>query len=87
MAASRNARRHGPKGNATAIASGCLLVAGLAVIVWFAAWGVHGCDETDACFTRMDRDFRVYLIGLGMFTLGGILGAVETVRTKHADRA
>jgi hypothetical protein len=80
------ARRDGPKGNArvTAIVSGCLLVVGVAIIVWFAAWGVHGCDDTDACFTRMDRDFRVYLVGLGSFTLGAVLGVVATVRAVRA---
>ncbi len=43
-----------------AIAAGCLVVAGAAVVLWAAVWGVHGCDETEACFRRMDRDFRAY---------------------------
>jgi hypothetical protein len=57
------------------------------VIVWFATWGVHGCDETTACFTRMDRDFRIYLIGIGTFMLGVVLGVVATLIAVRAKRA
>jgi hypothetical protein len=72
-----------------AIGAGFLVVVGVLVTVWFAVWGTHGCDETGACFARMDRDFRLYLIGLVALGLGLILGgfvALAAVRAR-GDRA
>lgn len=75
-----------PRVRAVAAVSVCLVVVGVAVIAWFAAWGVHGCSESVACFERMDRDFRVYLAGLGALGLGGILGGVTAIGAFRARR-
>ena len=69
-----------------AIAAGCLVAAGGAVVVWSAVWGVHGCDETEACFKRMDRDFRAYLAGLVALGLGVLLGGVAAMIAARARR-
>ena len=71
---------------AVAIAAGCLLVAGGAVVVWSVVWGVHGCDESEACFRRMDRDFHAFVAGLGALGLGVLLGGVAAMTAVRARR-
>jgi hypothetical protein len=52
-----------------------LSAVGLATVVWYAAWGVHGCDDWggNPMCERMDRDYRAYLIGLGSLASGLVL--------------
>ena len=71
-----------PRSNRTLSVSASLMVLGLALIVWYVAWGVHGCDETEACFARMDRDYRLFLLGLAVFALSGAAALTAVVRRR-----
>ena len=53
-----------------AITAAVLIGGGLALVVWAAVWGVHGCDQSQATCDRMDRDFVINAIGLGSIALG-----------------
>ena len=52
------------------ITAAVLIGAGLAMVLWYAVWGVHGCDESQATCDRMDRDGVINAIGLGSIALG-----------------
>jgi hypothetical protein len=53
-----------------AITAAVLIGVGLALVGWYAVWGVHGCDQSQATCDRMDRDFVINAIGLGSIALG-----------------
>jgi hypothetical protein len=56
-----------------------LFVAGLGIVLWYAAWGVHGCD-TSPCERRMDRDVRIYVAGWLALAVSLVLVVVGRVR-------
>jgi hypothetical protein len=65
------------------VIGGCLFSAGLGVVLWYAKWGVHGCNDlaaAGACGDRMDRDFAVYLLGLAGLLVGMIVTGIAVVR-------
>ena len=53
-----------------AITAAVLIGVGLALVGWYAVWGVHGCDQSQATCDRMDRDLVINAIGLGSIALG-----------------
>jgi uncharacterized membrane protein len=69
-----------------AVASAVLSAIGLAVVVWYAGWGVHGCDDSSWCSSRMDRDFDAYLVGLASLACGLVLAVVTGVKARRSRR-
>jgi hypothetical protein len=66
-----------------------LFTAGLVLVLWYAKWGVHGCDDlagAGACGDRMDRDLSVYLLGLAALLTGTIVSGIAVVRAHRARR-
>jgi hypothetical protein len=69
-----------------AIAAAVLLGAGLAAVLWYALWGVHGCDESAEMCARMDRDFVINAIGLGAIASGVAVGVAAALTQRDARR-
>jgi hypothetical protein len=68
---------------------GFLWALGVVIIVWYAEWGVHGCNDLSegaSCGERMDRDFAVYLIGLGAVLAGVVLATAAIVGSVRGRR-
>jgi hypothetical protein len=66
-----------------------LFIAGLGLVLWYAKWGVHGCNDlaaAGACGDRMDRDFAVYRLGLAVLLTGTIVTGIAVVRALRARR-
>jgi hypothetical protein len=62
------------------------LAVGAAAVVWFAEWGVHGCNDGGAiasCADRMERDFSLYLIGLASLLCGVVLAVAAGVKARQ----
>jgi hypothetical protein len=69
-----------------AIAAGCLTIAGVALVLWYTKWGVHGCDDSAAaggCHERMDRDFTIYLLGVAALAVGIFALGLAAVRARR----
>jgi hypothetical protein len=69
-----------------AITAAVLVGAGLAMVLWYAVWGVRGCDQSQATCDRMDRDFVINAIGLGSIALGVVLAAGAAMTQRDARR-
>jgi hypothetical protein len=69
-----------------ASAAAVLLGVGLALVVWSAVWGVHGCDESAATCARMERDFVINAIGLGSIALGLVVAVAAALTQRDARR-
>jgi hypothetical protein len=73
-----------------AIGAGCLSAAGFVVILWYLKWGVHGCSDvgaTGTCEERMDRDFTIYVLGIGALLVGMAVVGTAIVRSRRARQA
>ena len=69
-----------------AITAAVLIGAGLAMVLWAAVWGVHGCDQSQATCDRMDRDFVINAIGLGLIALGVVVAVAAAMTERDARR-
>ena len=68
-----------------AITAAVLIGVGLALGLWYAVWGVHGCDDSAATCARMERDFVINAIGLGSIALG-LVATVAVALTQRDER-
>jgi hypothetical protein len=69
------------------VAAAFLSALGVATVVWYSGWGVHGCNDLGGdplCGARMDRDFSVYLVGLASLACGVVLAIVIVVWRPRA---
>jgi hypothetical protein len=58
------------------------------IIIWYAEWGVHGCDDVSegaSCSDRMG-DFAMYLIGLGAVLAGTVLATAAIIGSVRGRR-
>jgi hypothetical protein len=74
---------------AIAATAGCLWALGVVIIIWYAEWGVHGCNDLSdgaSCSERMDRDYAMYLIGLGAVLAGTVLATAAIIGSVRGRR-